>query len=76
MQSDEPKWYLDCFHWGQVSGMGRKYPVNTFYHESPEVITDLALRVLMAKNGIDEIRISRETLGQSPRRYEPQKTEI
>lgn len=57
-------YYLDCFCYGAICG--DKFPVNSYSNESPEVLLDEARKMLLSKkSGIDEIRISRKTVGQA-----------
>ncbi len=58
-------WYMDCFCYGAVCGI--EFPVNSYYSEELECLLAGASRMLSNEStGIDEIRISRETKGQSP----------
>ena len=62
-------WYLDCFCYG--AACGREFPVNSYCHESREVLAEAAAALRAdRRSGIDETRIGRETLGQHPMRYE------
>jgi len=57
-------WHLDCFCRAALGG--RDFPVNSYFHESLEVVAQVAKDVLASEiGGIDEVRISRKTLGQS-----------
>ena len=62
-------WFLDCYCWGAAAG--RDFPVNSYFSESLEVLIEAMNRVLASPvSGIDECRISKETKGQNPRRFE------
>lgn len=58
-------WYMDCYCWGAC--LGREFPVNSYYSESAEELAAAAGRVLASGvSGVDEVRIGRETKGQTP----------
>lgn len=61
-------WYLDCFNWKSDphSNVGRNFPVESYSSECLEVLVTRA-NTMLARGHIDEIRISHETKGQSPR---------
>ena len=59
-------WYLDCFCHAS-NPAGKSFPVNSYFHESAERLASIGADLLQKKiAGIDEIRISKGTLGQCP----------
>lgn len=58
-------WYLDCYCYAATCGS--EFPVNSYSCDDPLVLTDVAGKLLARKtSGIDEVRISETTRGQSP----------
>ncbi len=62
-------WYLDCYCWGSIAG--RDFPVNSYYCECLDFLLTGASRLLdSGTSGIDEVRVSKQSKGVSPIRYQ------
>lgn len=59
-------WYLDIYNYAS-NPAGRQCPVNSYYHESEDVVARFGASAL-GVGVADEIRISRQTQGQNPKR--------
>lgn len=60
-------WFLDCFCYSAC--LGSEFPVNSYEDEDPEKLARIASQLLArsVNSGVDEVRISRASLGQNPK---------